>query len=84
MRPVYAVTGGVSKFTKARQPVLTPNEYRTQEQNREAARERRKRYHERSASDQTLGMHGFAIMGGPESVPDEIFTDAHKERVLNG
>lgn len=50
----------------------------------EAARERRKRYHERSASDQTLGMHGFAIMGGPESVPDEIFTDAHKERVLNG
>ena len=50
----------------------------------EAARERRKRYHERSASDQTLGLHGFAIMGGPESVPDEIFTDAHKERVLNG
>ncbi len=50
----------------------------------EDARARRKSYHERSAADQTLGLHGFAIMGGPESVPDEIFTDAHKERVLNG
>ncbi len=50
----------------------------------EDAKARRKRYHERSAADPTLGLHGFAIMGGPESVPDEIFTDAHKERVLNG
>ena len=46
------------------------------------ARARRKRYHERSAADPTLGMHGFAIMGGPDSVPDEIFTDAHMKRVL--
>jgi 2-polyprenyl-6-methoxyphenol hydroxylase-like FAD-dependent oxidoreductase len=50
----------------------------------EEARERRKSYHERSAADPTLGLHGFAIMGGPESVPDEIFTDAHKTRVLEG
>ncbi|WP_040500627.1 FAD-dependent oxidoreductase [Henriciella marina] len=50
----------------------------------EAARERRRRYLERAAADPSLGLHGAAIMGGPESVPDEIFTDAHKERVLNG
>ena len=50
----------------------------------EHAKARRKSYHERSAADPSLGLHGFAIMGGPESVPDEIFTDAHKERVLNG
>lgn len=50
----------------------------------EDARERRRRYHERSASDQTLGLHGFAIMGGPDAVPAEVFTEAHKERVLNG
>ncbi|MEQ8559108.1 MAG: FAD-dependent monooxygenase [Henriciella sp.] len=48
----------------------------------EDARARRKSYHERSAADPSLGMHGFAIMGGPESVPDEVFTDAHKMRVL--
>ncbi|WP_300376541.1 FAD-dependent monooxygenase [Henriciella sp.] len=50
----------------------------------ETARARRKRYHERSAADPSLGMHGFAIMGGPDSVPDEIFTEAHMTRVLEG
>ncbi|WP_084417876.1 FAD-dependent oxidoreductase [Henriciella litoralis] len=48
------------------------------------ARARRKSYHERSAADPTLGMHGAAIMGGPESVPAEVFTDAHRDRVLQG
>lgn len=50
----------------------------------EAARVRRKRYHERSAADPSLGMHAFAIMGGPESVPAEIYTEAHRARVLQG
>ncbi|MEQ9315060.1 MAG: FAD-dependent monooxygenase [Henriciella sp.] len=50
----------------------------------EEARERRKRYHERKAVDPTLGIHGAAIMGGPESVPAEMFTEAHRDRVLNG
>jgi 2-polyprenyl-6-methoxyphenol hydroxylase-like FAD-dependent oxidoreductase len=46
------------------------------------ARRRRRAYFERSASDSTLGAHAFAIMGGPESAPPEIFTPAHRERVL--
>ena len=50
----------------------------------DAARARRKSYHERSAADPSLGMHGFAIMGGPDSVPDEVFTDQHMARVLEG
>lgn len=50
----------------------------------EDARARRRSYHERRAADPALGLHGFAIMGGPESVPAEIFTEAHREKVLNG
>lgn len=46
------------------------------------ARERRRRYHEATAADPSLGMHGFAVMGGPEVAPPEIFTDAHRIRVL--
>ncbi len=49
---------------------------------REAARERRRQYHERKAADPTLGMHGVAIMAGPEAAPAEIFTEAHRARVL--
>jgi menaquinone-9 beta-reductase len=48
----------------------------------EAARERRRQYHERKAADPTLGMHGVAIMAGPEAAPAEIFTEAHRARVL--
>jgi len=48
----------------------------------DAARERRRSYFERSASDPTLGMHGFAVMGGPEAAPAETFTAAYRERVL--
>ncbi|MBS0469620.1 MAG: FAD-dependent monooxygenase [Proteobacteria bacterium] len=48
----------------------------------DAARERRRRYHEASAADPTLGLHGFAIMGGPENAPPDIFTEAHRIRVL--
>ena len=48
----------------------------------EAASERRRQYHERKAADPTLGMHGVAIMAGPEAAPAEIFTEAHRARVL--
>lgn len=48
----------------------------------EAARARRRSYFERSAADPTLGLHGFAIMGGPEAAPAEIFTPEHRARVL--
>lgn len=48
----------------------------------DAARERRRQYHERKAADPTLGMHGVAIMAGPENAPAEIFTEAHRARVL--
>ena len=46
------------------------------------ARERRRQYHERKAADPTLGLHGVAIMAGPEHAPPEIFTEAHRARVL--
>jgi len=46
------------------------------------ARRRRRSYFERSASDPSLGLHAFAVMGGPESAPREIFTPAHRARVL--
>ena len=48
----------------------------------EAARERRRLYHERKAADPMLGLHGVAIMAGPENAPAEIFTEAHRARVL--
>lgn len=48
----------------------------------EAARERRLQYHERKAADPTLGMHGVAIMAGPENAPAEILTEARRTRVL--
>lgn len=43
---------------------------------------RRKSYHERKAADPTLGIHAMAIMGGPESVPEDFFTEDHRARVL--
>lgn len=46
------------------------------------ARERRRLYHERKATDPMLGLHGVAIMAGPENAPPEIFTEAHRARVL--
>ena len=44
----------------------------------EAAKARRHRYH----ADPTLKLHGIAVMAGPEMAPPEIFTDAHRARVL--
>ena len=48
----------------------------------EEARARRHRYHERGAADPTLKLHGVAVMAGPEVAPPEIFTEAHRARVL--
>ncbi|MBK8197043.1 MAG: FAD-dependent monooxygenase [Acidobacteria bacterium] len=46
------------------------------------ARERRRSYHERKAANPLLGLHGVAIMAGPENAPAEIFTEEHRARVL--
>jgi 2-polyprenyl-6-methoxyphenol hydroxylase-like FAD-dependent oxidoreductase len=46
------------------------------------ARARRHRYHELGAKDPTLKLHGLAVMAGPEAAPAEIFTEAHRARVL--
>ncbi|HPF23291.1 MAG TPA: NAD(P)/FAD-dependent oxidoreductase [Hyphomonas sp.] len=48
----------------------------------EAAKARRLSYHTRKSADPTLGIHGFAIMAGPETVPPEFFTETHRARVL--
>ena len=44
--------------------------------------ERRRSYHERSAQDMSLGMHGVAVMAGPEVAPESVFTEEHRKRVL--
>lgn len=48
----------------------------------DTARERRRRYHEGSAADPMLGLHGVAVLAGPEAVPPEIFEPAHVARVV--
>ncbi|SEI97840.1 2-polyprenyl-6-methoxyphenol hydroxylase [Sphingomonas sp. OV641] len=48
----------------------------------EEARARRRRYHEASAADPMLGLHGVATLAGPEAVPPEIFEPAHVARVV--
>jgi hypothetical protein len=30
----------------------------------------------------SLGMHGVAVMAGPEVLPPDVFTDAYRARVL--
>ncbi|MDP1736282.1 MAG: FAD-dependent monooxygenase [Caulobacter sp.] len=47
------------------------------------ARARRRRYFERSEADPSLGMHAFAVMAGPETLPAEAFTPEHRARVLD-
>lgn len=48
----------------------------------EAARARRRSLFERAATDPSLKAHAFAVMAGPESLPPELFTEAHRARVL--
>lgn len=50
----------------------------------DAARTRRKRFHERAAADPTLRLNGVAVMAGPEVAPAEAFTDAWRKHVLEG
>jgi 2-polyprenyl-6-methoxyphenol hydroxylase-like FAD-dependent oxidoreductase len=48
----------------------------------EVAKARRASLFERAAADPSLRMHAFAVMAGPESVPETMFTEAHRARVL--
>jgi 2-polyprenyl-6-methoxyphenol hydroxylase-like FAD-dependent oxidoreductase len=48
----------------------------------EPARERRRRHFEHAQADPTLSIHSMAVMAGPEAVPEQFFTEAHRERVL--
>lgn len=48
----------------------------------DAAKARRRLHFEHAAADPTLGIHAVAVMAGPEAVPAEFFTEAHRERVL--
>ena len=36
----------------------------------------------RAAADPGLKAHAFAVMAGPETLPAEVFTDAHRDKVL--
>jgi menaquinone-9 beta-reductase len=47
-----------------------------------AAKARRADIDRRKATDPTLGIHGMAIMAGPETLPPEFFTPEHRARVL--
>ena len=48
------------------------------------ARARRKSFHERAQADPMLRILAAAVMAGPEAVPPDAFTDAHRARVLEG
>ena len=48
------------------------------------AKAKRERYYTRAAQEPDLGVHGFAVLAGPESVGPEVFTEEHKKRVLGG
>lgn len=50
----------------------------------EAGRAQRHSYHTRGATDPGLKVHAMVAMVGPEVLPPEIFTEAHRARVLEG
>jgi 2-polyprenyl-6-methoxyphenol hydroxylase and related FAD-dependent oxidoreductases len=50
----------------------------------EKAKARREAYHHRRAADPNVGIHGVAILAGPEVVPEEFFTEDHRKYVLEG
>ena len=50
----------------------------------EAGRAQRHSYHTRGATDPSLKVHAMVAMVGPELLPPEIFTEAHRARVLEG
>jgi 2-polyprenyl-6-methoxyphenol hydroxylase-like FAD-dependent oxidoreductase len=48
----------------------------------QAARERRRRIFDRSATDPSVRVHGLAVMAGPESLPLQFFTEEHRAHAL--
>ncbi len=48
----------------------------------EAGRAQRNSYHTRGAADPSLKAHAMAAMAGPEALPPDVFTEAHRARVL--
>jgi 2-polyprenyl-6-methoxyphenol hydroxylase-like FAD-dependent oxidoreductase len=48
------------------------------------AKARRRRHFEATASDPSLGLHGLAVMAGPEVAPAEFFTPESRARILEG
>lgn len=50
----------------------------------EEAKARRESYHRRAAADPMLKLAALAVMAGPEMAPPEVFTEAHRARVLAG
>jgi 2-polyprenyl-6-methoxyphenol hydroxylase-like FAD-dependent oxidoreductase len=48
----------------------------------EAALERRRAWLSLASRDQTLFLHGLAVLAGPEMAPPETFTPAYRARVL--
>lgn len=46
------------------------------------AKARRHSFDRRKAADPSLGIHGMAVMAGPEVVPADFFTPEHRARVL--
>jgi hypothetical protein len=48
----------------------------------EAGRALRHSYHLRGAADPSLKAHAMVAMAGPEVLPPEVFTEAHRARVL--
>ena len=50
----------------------------------DAGRAQRHSYHTRGATDPSLKVHAMVAMVGPEVLPPETFTEAHRARVLEG
>ncbi len=50
----------------------------------DAARARRKSFHERAVADPSLRLASIAVMAGPEAAPPMAFTPEHRARVLAG
>jgi hypothetical protein len=48
------------------------------------AKARRRRHFEAIANDPSLGLHGVAVMAGPEVAPAEFFTPESRARILEG
>ncbi|MBK8629612.1 MAG: FAD-dependent monooxygenase [Sphingomonadales bacterium] len=50
----------------------------------EEAKARRLRHYTQAAANPEVGAHAAAVLAGPEALPAEFFTEAHRERALGG